>query len=158
MIDIKKKFSISGGRAKSIEAWTLLFAKDVLIGNIKVESIVAFVDITFNCAWARLLFAVFGLVSYSCLIYSAIKRSLRMLIPVFAFIPINFVFDVIVCIVYGENSPFGATFTASIVFVAIIYTLLAIPQWIVIDRYGFSLEDDYAETDNELSQNKETNV
>ena len=81
-----------------------------------------------------------------------------MLIPIFAFIPINFVFEVIVCIVYGENSPFGATFTATLVIGAIIYTLLAIPQWIVIDRYGFSLEDDYAETDNELSQNKETNV
>ena len=135
-----------------------LFAEDFGNGNIKREDIADFVDITYNCAWARLIFAVFGLVSYSCLIYSAIKRSMRMLIPIFAFIPVNFVFVVIVCIVLGENSPFGATYTALLVIAAIIYTLVAIPQWIVIDRYGFSLEDDYAETDNELSQKKETNL
>merc|ERR1712110_1108946 len=156
--ECSRMFQNAGDRNKTIANLEKLFAEDFGNGNIKREDIADFVDITYNCAWARLIFAVFGLVSYSCLIYSAIKRSMRMLIPIFAFIPVNFVFVVIVCIVLGENSPFGATYTALLVIAAIIYTLVAIPQWIVIDRYGFSLEDDYAETDNELSQKKETNL
>ena len=83
-----------------------------------------------------------------------------MLIPPIAFIPINFVFVVIILIVVGENSPFGSAYTAGLVLAAIIIALVAIPSWIVIDRYAFSLEDDYAEaeTDNEVSQNKDPNL
>lgn len=80
--------------------------------------------------------------------------------PVIAFIPINFVFVVIIMIVYGENSPFGAAYTAILVIAALIVALVAIPSWIVIDRYAFSLEEDYAEaeTDNEPSQNQDPNL
>ena len=83
-----------------------------------------------------------------------------MLIPIVAFIPINFVFVVIIMIVIGENSPFGSAYTALIVLATIIVALVAIPTWIVIDRYAFSLEEDYAEaeTDNEPSQIKDPNL
>ena len=87
----------------------------------------------------ELINSVLGLVVYSCLIYGAVKKSEKMLIPALVVIPINFVLYVI-AIIQVLSSPTVA-FAVTAIAVAVILTALTIPTWIVIYSFRQELQE-----------------
>ena len=79
-----------------------------------------------------------GLLVYSCLIYGAVKKSEKMLLPALVVIPINFVSGVITMILILSLSSLGVAGSVALFISCVIIAAVAIPTWIAI--YSFRQE------------------
>ena len=80
-----------------------------------------------------------GLLVYSCLIYGAVEKSEKMLIPALVVIPINFVSGVITMILILSLSSLGVDSSAALInSYYVLIAAVAIPSWIAI--YSFRQE------------------